>query len=74
MVGLGGTGRPGGNLRLVIRTDDRVLMDSIFKRGELPRAIDVSLSEVRRLWLVVEFGGNLTAGNYLLLANARLSK
>jgi hypothetical protein len=66
--------RPNGKVRLVIRGDDRTLLDVVVLGTDAPRPIELDLKDVRRLTIVVDFAGGLTAGDRLLLCNARIIK
>jgi hypothetical protein len=74
VAGIDDAVRPGGKTRLVVRGDDKILLDAVILGDEPPRNIDLELASVRRLTIVVDFPGSLSAGNDLLLCNARLSK
>lgn len=74
VVGIDDTVRPGGKVRLVIRGDDKELLDTSIAGSDAPRPVDVELSGVRRLTVLVDFGDGLSTGDYLLLCNARLCK
>ncbi len=66
--------RPGGKARLIVRGDDNLLLDTVITGADLPKAVDLDLTGVRRLTIIVDFGDTLNAGDYLLLCNARLRK
>jgi hypothetical protein len=72
MAGIDDVVRPNGKVRLVIRGDDRVLLDTIVAGDEAPLSIDLELKDVRRLTILVDFAGGLGAGDRLLLCNARV--
>jgi hypothetical protein len=74
VVGIDDAVRPGGKARLIVRGDEKVMLDALITGVEAPRILDLDLTAVRRLTIVVDFGDNLTTGEYLLLCNARLSK
>jgi hypothetical protein len=61
-------------VRLVVRGDDKVLLDTPIAPGDVPRPIDVDVSDLRRLTIVVDFGGTPGPGGRLLLCNARIMK
>jgi hypothetical protein len=66
--------RPGGKVRLVVRGDDKVLLQSTFAGSDRPRPIDLDVTGVRRLIILVDFDDGLNRGDQLLLCNARVSK
>lgn len=74
IVGIDDAVRPGGNVRLILRGDGKELLDVAVAGSDAPRPVDVDLTGIRRLTIVVDFGDSLSAGDYLLLCNARLSK
>ncbi len=74
VAGIDDAVRPSGKARLVVRGDDKVLLDVAIAGTEAPRNVDLDLRGVRRLTIVVDFADNLSSGDYLLLCNARLSK
>lgn len=73
-VGIADSVRPGGKVRLVIRGDDKVLLDAGFSGGDAPRPIDLDLSGIRRLTIIADFDDGLSVGSELLLCNARVVK
>jgi len=66
--------RPNGSVRLVIRGDERVLLETTVTGEALPTPIDVDLTGVRRLTIVADFGAGFGVGNHLLLCEARVIK
>jgi hypothetical protein len=74
IAGIDDAVRPNGMARLVIRGDDRVLLDVVVSDSAPPRAIDLDVKNVRRLTIVADFAGSLAAGDRLLLCNARIVK
>jgi hypothetical protein len=66
--------RPGGNARLVIRGDDRVLLEATLAGTDPPRPVDLDLTGVRRLAILVDFGENLDVADHVDLGEARLVK
>jgi hypothetical protein len=66
--------RPNGVVRLVIRGDERVLVEATVTGKDSPQAIDVDLTGVRRLTIVADCGEGLDVGNHLLLCEARVIK
>jgi hypothetical protein len=73
-VGIDDAVRPSGKVRLVVRGDDKVLLQAVVAGTEAPQAVDLDVTGVRRLVILVDFGNGLTVGDHLLLCNARLSK
>jgi len=66
--------RPHGNVRLVIRGDEKVLLETALGGTDPPRQIDLDLSGVRRLGVLVDFGEELDVADHLNLCNARIIK
>lgn len=74
VVGIDDTVRPGGNVRLMIRGDDKTLLDMTIVGSAAPRPVDIDLVGIRRLTILVDFGDRLSTGDYLLLCNARFCR
>lgn len=74
LVGIADAVRPSGKVRLVLRGDDKVLLESKFSGSNAPRPIDLDVTGVRRLTVLVDFGDGPNIGDHLLLCNARVSK
>ena len=74
VVGIDDQVRPHGNVRLVIRGDDRVLLETTVAGSDPARPIELDLTGVRRLAILVDFGEDMDVGDWLDLGNARLSK
>lgn len=72
VAGIDDAVRPGGNVRLVIRADQRVLLDATLRGADAPRTIDLPLDDARRLTILADFGEELGIGDYLNLCNARV--
>jgi hypothetical protein len=66
--------RPRGHVRLVVRGDERVLLDQAVAGTEPAKPVSLDLTGVRRLSILVDFGEDLDAADYLDLAEARLVK
>jgi hypothetical protein len=67
--------RPRGNVRLVIRGDDQVLLTlMVAGTDEQPQPIDVDLGGARRLTILVDFGDDLDVADHLDLCEARIVK
>jgi hypothetical protein len=61
-------------MRLVIRSDQRVLLAASVTGGDAPLSVDLDLTGVRRLAIVADFAGGLDVGDHLLLCDARVIK
>jgi hypothetical protein len=59
---------------LVIRGDDKVLLETTLTGAEGPKPLDLDLGGVRRLAILVDFGGEMDAADHLDLCNARIIK
>jgi hypothetical protein len=67
--------RPRGNVRLVIRGDDKELVKlTVAGTDEQPQPIDVDLGGVRRMTILVDFGDDLDVAGHLDLCEARIVK
>jgi hypothetical protein len=66
--------RPNGNVRLVVRGDDKTLFEARLTGKDAPRSIEADITGVRRLTILADFGDRPSAGSQLLLGNARVSK
>ncbi len=74
-VGIDDRVRPGGLVRLVIRSDnDRVLFDRQIAGTDPPLPIDIDVSGTKQLSIVVDFAEQLDLGDQLDLCEARLIK
>jgi hypothetical protein len=65
---------PKGNVRLVIRGDDRVLFDSAIRGADPPQNIELDIAGVRRLAILADYGDAFGPGDHLILGNARILK
>ncbi|HUT92860.1 MAG TPA: NPCBM/NEW2 domain-containing protein [Thermoguttaceae bacterium] len=74
VVGIDDRVRPQGNVRLVIRGDDRVLLETTVTGTDPPLPVDLDLSGVRRLAILVDYGADLDVADHLDLCNARIVK
>jgi hypothetical protein len=63
-----------GNVRLMIRGDEKILLDSAVLGAEPPHTIDLDITGVRRLVILVDYGDTRGIGEHLLLGNARIYK
>ena len=66
--------RPRGNARLVLRGDDKVLLETTILGADPPKPIDVDLTGVRRLVVLVDYGDELDVSSRLDLCNAKIIK
>jgi hypothetical protein len=68
--------RPRGHVRLVIRGDDKVLLDATVSGSDkdAARPISLDLSGVHRLVILVDYGNDLDVAGHLDLGDARLIK
>jgi len=73
-AGIDEAARPGGKVRLVVRGDDKALWEGEIAGDQAPQTVEVDVAGVRRLTVQVDFAGSLTAGDRLLLGNARIVK
>jgi hypothetical protein len=74
VAGVDEAGSRSGKVRLTIRADDRVLLETDLAGKDAPQSIDLDISGVRRLTIMVDFGDDLGTGDRLLLCNARIVK
>jgi hypothetical protein len=74
LAGIDDSARPQGNVRLVIRGDDRLLFEAVVTGTDAPKLVDVDMSGVRRLTILVDFGDDFDVGDHLDLCEARLLK
>jgi len=74
VVGIDDSVRPHGNVRLVIRGDDRVLFEATLTGSDAPKPVDLDLKGVRRLGILVDFGAETDVGDHLDLADAMIIK
>ncbi len=64
--------RPAGHAKLTLYGDDRPLVELTLTGKDPPQPIEVDIRDVRRLRIVVDFGDQLSNGDYVILAEARL--
>ncbi len=74
LVGIDDRVQPHGNVRLVLRGDDRVLWEGAVVGSEKAKPLDLDLTGVRRLTILVDYGENLDTADHLDLAEARIVK
>lgn len=63
-----------GNVRLEIRGDDEPLLNVQISGNEPARAIDLDITDVKRLRIVVDYGSNFDTGDWLNLCEAKVIK
>jgi len=73
-VGIDDEVRPRGSIRLVIRGDDRVLLETEINGTEPPQSVDLDITGVKRLTVMADYGKDLDQGDRLLLCEARVIK
>ncbi len=66
--------RPLGAVHLVISSDGKPLFDRAITGDDAPVDLDLDVTGAQRLTILVDFGGNQDAGDYLDLADARMLK
>lgn len=62
----------GGNVQLVIRGDDRVLLDEAIDASDPPRPLKLDIRGVSRLTILVDFGQNQGWGDHLDLCDIKV--
>lgn len=72
VVGIDDQIKPAGHVQLVIRGDDKVLLDEAVSGAQAPKPIDLDISGVRRLVILVDFGQDADIGDHLLLGDMKL--
>src|SRR5262245_41840970 len=73
-VGIDDSVRDAGNVRLEISADGKKLLDQVVAGHDSPRELDLNLAGARRLSILVDYGDNQDAGDYLNLVDARMLK
>ena len=73
-VGIDDRVRPRGNVRLVIRGDDRVLLETTVAGADPAQSVDLDIGGVRRLAILVDYGDDLDVADHLDLCDARIVK
>lgn len=74
IAGIDDSVRPRGHVRLVVRGDDKVLLEAKLAGADPPRPIAVDVTSVGRLSILVDFGDDLDVSDHLDLGNARFIK
>ena len=72
MAGIDDAVRPGGRVRLVVRGDGRVLLDTTLSGADAPRPLVLDVSGVRRLVVLADFSDSSDVSGHLDLGDARL--
>jgi hypothetical protein len=73
-VGIDDRVRPQGNVRLVVRGDDKVLLEAAVAGTEAAKPVTLDVAGVRRLSILVDFGADPGVADYLDLGDAKLVK
>jgi hypothetical protein len=73
-VGIDDGVRPHGNVRLVIRSDEKVLFEAAIVGDEPAKMLDLDIGGARRLTILADFGTELGVADHLDLCNARIVK
>lgn len=73
-AGIDPAARASGNVRLSIFADDRPLLETEVAGSAPPQPIDVEITGAKRLKILVDFGQNLDAGDWLNLCDAKIVK
>jgi hypothetical protein len=74
VAGIDDAVRPRGHVRLVVRGDDKVLLETTVAGSDVPQPISLSVSGAGRLMILVDYGDDLDVSDHLDLGNARLLK
>lgn len=64
----------GGSLRLEITGDDKSLFSGVIAAADAPRPLNFDVAGLKRLKIVVDYGGDLDIGDALDLCDARIVK
>jgi hypothetical protein len=71
LAGIDDAVRPGGNVRLSIYGDDRLLLEEVITGRDKPRRLDLDIRGVARLKIVADFNGD-EVSDHLDLCEARI--
>ncbi len=74
VVGIDDGVRPGGDVHLIIRGDDDVLLDTTVSGTDEARPIELDITGVRRITIVADFGEKMDIADHLDLCEARILK
>jgi len=66
--------RETGNARLAISADGKTLFDRAIRGKDTPIDLDLDISGAKRLSILVDYGDQFDAGDFLDLADARMVK
>ncbi|MCS7304928.1 MAG: NPCBM/NEW2 domain-containing protein [Thermoguttaceae bacterium] len=72
VVGIDDQIRPAGHVQLIIRGDEKVLLEEAISGTQPPKPIDLDITGVRRLVILVDFGQDMDIGDHLLLGDIKL--
>ena len=73
-VGIADAVRPRGKVHVVIQGDGRILWEQDASGRQDPAEVSLAIGGVRRLSILVDFGGSPSAGDQLFLCKARVIK
>ena len=74
VAGIDDAVRETGNARLAISADGKMLFDRTIRGKDAPVDLDLDISGAKRLSILVDFGDQFDAGDFLDLADARMVK
>jgi len=74
VAGIDDAVRPHGNVRLVVSSESKVLLDMQIAGSDEPKPIDLDIAGAHRLRILVDFGDQAGFGDNLDLCNARITK
>jgi hypothetical protein len=73
-AGIDDTLRQNGSVRLEISADRKSLFDGTISGKDPPVEVDLDIAGAKRLSILVDYGDNASAGDYLNLGDARMLK
>lgn len=74
VLGIDDSVRPAGNAEVTIFADERVLFHEEIRGTDEPKALELDVSDARRLTILVDYGKNLDVSDYVAFADAQLLK
>ncbi len=74
LVGIDDSVRPGGDVQLEIRGDQKLLWEGRVRGSDAAQPLDLDITGVKRIDIVVDFGADLDIGDLLDLCEARVTK